>query len=138
MNIPIYLCSSCGESEIEIPHMEELHLLLAFFIVFQPKSLQADEIRYLRKYLDYSQEEFASKLGVTRVTVTRWETGSTIRKDRDKHIRRLFFDKKGGQLNKIPEIKRLLSALLDNLPENKGKKRIRREDWVPDSDCVPA
>lgn len=132
MNIPMYRCSSCDESEIEIPHMEELHLLLAFFIVFQPRLLQADEIRYLRKHLGYSQEEFASKLGVARGTVTRWEKGSAIARDRDKHIRRLYYDKK------CPEDLRFLSALLDNLPGNKGKKRIRREDWVPDSTCVPA
>lgn len=35
----------------------------------------ADKIKILRKNLNYSQEKFAKKIGVSRITVKNWETG---------------------------------------------------------------
>lgn len=138
MGIPMYRCPSCKETEIEIPHIAELHLLLAFLIVLQPRSLRADEVRFLRKHLGYSQEELASKLGVSRLTITRWENGRTIRHDQDKHLRRFYLDKRGEELEQLSAIKRILSTLIDSLPENKRIRRIHREDWTSWQPHVPA
>lgn len=136
MNIPMYQCPSCHSSEVEIPCMEELHLLLAFLIVLQPQPLKGEEVRYLRKHLGYSQEELANFLGVTRVSIARWESGRAIRKDQDKHFRRWYLQKKGDELRKLPEVHRILSTLVDWMPlENKKReRRLRVEDWA----CPPS
>ena len=37
----------------------------------------AEKIKLLRKNLNFSQEKFAKKLGVSRITIKNWENGTT-------------------------------------------------------------
>lgn len=39
------------------------------------RSLEGQELRFLRKHLELTQAQLAQWLGVDRVTITRWETG---------------------------------------------------------------
>ena len=71
---PALVCSNCGEITVMGDVLEQVSLDLAASILRQEK-LAPDEIRYLRKLLGYRQEDLADKLGVTRATVNRWETG---------------------------------------------------------------
>lgn len=140
INIPIWKCNHCGETAVEIPGMEELHKLLAIIVVLKPTGLQKEEIRFLRKHLGYSQDELAEKLGVTRVTVTRWEEGQTFQKSNDKALRRLYVEKKGEELRQSAVMK-FLSPLVDGLPvkSKKIERRIRLEDWMTSGsqhDCL--
>ncbi|HZX35694.1 MAG TPA: type II TA system antitoxin MqsA family protein [Thermodesulfobacteriota bacterium] len=73
-NIPIYKCG-CGHTIIEIPAFMQLHAVIARVIVRKPTTLSGEEIRFLRKAIHKSSKELASLLGVTPVTVTRWEKG---------------------------------------------------------------
>lgn len=67
-------CPECGEEFLGIPHVEELHKYVAHQIAQKKAGLTPKEIRYLRTYLGYSGVVFASKLGVTPETVSRWES----------------------------------------------------------------
>lgn len=118
--------------EVEIPRMEQLHRLLGCLIVLQPQPMNGEEVRYLRKHLGYSQEEFAQVLGVTRASVARWESGRVIRKDQDKHMRQWYLHKKGEELNQWPDRTRMLSALVEWMPlDTKTRaRRLRVEDWA--------
>jgi YgiT-type zinc finger domain-containing protein len=138
MNIPKHECPSCGETEIEIPCMEELHLLLGILVVYQPTRLRPEEVKYLRKHMGYLQEELASYLGVTRGTITRWESGSTLRLDQDKSLRQLYVRKKCDELEKLKiDTKTLLEVVLEKLPlsDKKQTMRIRKEDWTRGKKC---
>jgi transcriptional regulator with XRE-family HTH domain len=42
----------------------------------QHRMLAPIEIRFLRKHIGLSGEDFAQRMGVTRETVSRWETGA--------------------------------------------------------------
>ena len=132
MNVPMYKCASCGETEVEIPGMDELHLLLGLFVLYKPTRLTGEEVRYLRKHMGRSQEELAADLGVTRVTVARWESGRTLRVDQDKHLRRLYIDRKSQDFDQYTNQHRMLSVLLDKLPLPTTRQvlRLRKEDWV--------
>lgn len=68
-------CSKCGEHEIVIPRIEELHRLLASTLVHISGRLLPAEIRFLRKYLGWSGADFARHFGVTPEHVSRWEQG---------------------------------------------------------------
>ncbi len=134
MNVPIYKCTSCGETEVEIPAMEELHCLLGLLLLYLPVRLSPAEVKYLRKHMGYSQEELASYLGVTRASIARWEkSGGMLRFDQDKSLRQLYVRKKCGELEQIGiNTKRLLEVVLERLPlpAKKQQLRIRTEDWM--------
>jgi putative zinc finger/helix-turn-helix YgiT family protein len=68
-------CPSCGEEEIVIPRVQEVHATVAAGIARQLAPLTPDQIRFLRTHLGYSSVDFARELQVTPETVSRWEGG---------------------------------------------------------------
>lgn len=74
-NVEVRRCSECGEYEVDIPRMEELHRVMAQEVASKSARLTAQEVRFLRKYLGFSGVDFAATLDVTPETVSRWETG---------------------------------------------------------------
>ena len=136
MNVAIYKCPDCGETEVEIPRMEELHCLIGLLLLHLPIQLSAAEVKYLRKHMGYTQDELASYLGVTRASVARWEDpdGRAIRIEMDKSLRRLYVRKKYEDLEKGRiDTRRLLEVVLERLPflpKKEQKLRLRTEDWT--------
>src|SRR5262249_19668795 len=74
-NIPALVCSKCGSVNMYGGILDQIALLLAVNIL-QLQELDPAEIRYLRKLIGDTQEEFAERLGVVRATVNRWENNS--------------------------------------------------------------
>jgi DNA-binding transcriptional regulator YiaG len=60
---------------VAIPQLEELHRVIALAVISKSSRLAPQEIRYLRKFLDWSGAELARHLGVDGSTVSRWENG---------------------------------------------------------------
>jgi putative zinc finger/helix-turn-helix YgiT family protein len=75
MNVEMRRCPECGEYEVDIPRIDELHRLIAQTVASKESRLTPQEIRFLRKYLGFSGVDFARTLDVTPETVSRWETG---------------------------------------------------------------
>lgn len=69
-------CQGCGKETLTIPRISQLHRILAEGFVTQRRMLAPPEIRFLRKHIGLSAVEFAQRMGVTRETVSRWETGA--------------------------------------------------------------
>ncbi len=131
-NITISKCRQCKEEEIEIPRMKELNLMIGFWICLSAKKMTPDEARFLRKNLGFSAEKLADTMGVDRVTVTRWETSaSKLSWSNDKHLRRIYWDKKQDNIKKLPDFLRMVSSFIDSLtPERKNKVfKISPDDW---------
>ena len=74
VDVEIRRCPKCGEQTVMIPRIEELHRSLAMTVIAQPGRLPPPEIRFLRKWLGWSGQDFARHFGVTAVTVSRWES----------------------------------------------------------------
>ncbi|MHB0962107.1 MAG: type II TA system antitoxin MqsA family protein [Gemmatimonadaceae bacterium] len=68
-------CRSCGLEELGIPKVAQLHRVLAAYFVNQSRALAAVEVRFLRKHIGLSAADFAKCMGVSRETISRWETG---------------------------------------------------------------
>ena len=75
VDVEVRRCPECGEYEVEIPRMEELHRFIARTLATKSQRLTPQEVRFLRKFLGFSGADFASALDVTPETVSRWETG---------------------------------------------------------------
>lgn len=112
--VTMYYCS-CGEEMVGIPCPEGLHDQIAKTIAKNSRPLTGDEIRFLRKHLGLMSGDLARILGVSKVTVSRWENSkakidksyeSILRAmTRDKKLRKLFQDinvKKKPDLRKSP------------------------------------
>lgn len=69
-------CPACGMEEIAIPRIEQLHRVLATHFINQTRAVAPTEIRFLRKHIGLSTADFAKCIGVSRETVSRWETGN--------------------------------------------------------------
>jgi YgiT-type zinc finger domain-containing protein len=71
-NMPALVCSECEEVTVTGPVIDGVATLLTATILGTPE-MAGPEVRYLRKLLGDTQDEFAEKLQVDRVTVNRWE-----------------------------------------------------------------
>ena len=76
INVEVRTCPTCGERELVIPRIEELHRVVAHAISARPGKLVPNEIRFLRTYLGWSGVDFARYMGVKAETVSRWEHGT--------------------------------------------------------------
>ena len=74
--VEVTRCGDCGKEGIAIPQIGQLHRVLAEAFVRQHRMLASVEIRFLRKYIGLSAEDFAQRMGVARETVSRWENGA--------------------------------------------------------------
>src|SRR2546428_271217 len=68
-NVEVRTCPNCGEREIVLPRIEELHRVIALQLANKPGPLVSEEIRFLRKYLGYSGGAFAKLTGHQPETV---------------------------------------------------------------------
>lgn len=73
VGVEIRRCKACGEHEVVIPKIEQLHRAIAVAVVSKRPRLTASEVRFLRKYLGWSGADFAKHMGVTAESVSRWE-----------------------------------------------------------------
>jgi len=90
VGIEVRRCAACGENEVLIPRIEELHRVLAAAIVRRESRLTHHEIRFLRKYLGYSGVDFARIVGVSAETISRWEHArETMRPSAENLVRML-------------------------------------------------
>jgi putative zinc finger/helix-turn-helix YgiT family protein len=76
IGVEVSRCPQCGEYEVAIPQIEDLHKAIARALIRKTNRLTPAEIRYLRKYLGWSGADFAKHMGTTPETVSRWENGT--------------------------------------------------------------
>jgi len=76
-HVEVSRCPTCGEYEVAIPQIEDLHRVIAHAVIRKRERLTPAEIRFLRKFLGWSGADFGAYMGTTPETVSRWEHGST-------------------------------------------------------------
>ena len=122
-NLTIYQCS-CGEEVPLIPHAEELHKVIAFELVKSKSLLSGPEVRFLRKQLGMKAVDLAEMLGVSKVTVSRWENGEEkIGAANDRLIKLFLIKKMEEELKSYLSLKEL-HAIFSNIPRKQKSARI--------------
>ena len=74
--IEIIKCPACGNEDPILPNLDGLLRIIAVAIVTNRLPLTGGEVRYLRKYLEMSGEQFARILHTDKSTLSKWETGA--------------------------------------------------------------
>jgi putative zinc finger/helix-turn-helix YgiT family protein len=72
-NVEVHRCKACGGHEVAIARIDSLHRAIALAVASRPSRLGPREIRFLRKWLDWSGADLARHMGVDAATVSRWE-----------------------------------------------------------------
>jgi len=75
VGVLVQQCPSCGEQAVTIPDPEGLHRVLCLCITEADRALFPEEVRFLRKFFDWSAEQLAAVMGVNKKTLSRWENG---------------------------------------------------------------
>ena len=124
MGIEVSRCPECGNYEISIPRVEELHRLIAKTLIEKVTRSTGAEIRFLRKSLGLSAADFARRMGVTIETVSRWEHDSVaIGPQADRLLRLLVAQ--GKLTTRYPSEK---LDLINTKMASKTKLGVRLED----------
>lgn len=127
VGVTVRRCAKCGEHEVVIPQIEELHRVLAVAVARRPSRLTKDEIRFLRKYLGYSGVDFAKLISVKPETVSRWENGrERIGPSTEKLIRMLVLRTQPVRDYPID----FLAAISDAAPPKQLGVRPKGNRWV--------
>ena len=86
-----YKCKKCEEKFIEIPRINELHLLIGKTIVCKKELLSASEVRFLRKEIGMKSKDMAAALSIEAETYSRWENGKqSVASCHDKSLRMMY------------------------------------------------
>lgn len=103
-SIEVLKCKECGEEEIVIPNIEQLHNLVAKTVATQKQKLSPEEIRFLRTHLGFSGSDFAEKIGVSPETVSRWEKGRISMKPTVERLLRVLILSNAGPFREYEEL----------------------------------
>lgn len=104
MGIEIIQCEQCGNSDPIIPNINGLMRVLATAVIKKPYRLGGEEVRFLRKYLKMTGEEFSRLLHVDKTTLSKWENNDDkVGEQSDLLIRALTLALGSGLKEKIEE-----------------------------------
>ena len=74
VGVEVQRCVSCGRQDVVLPRVLELYQTIAMAVVRKPTRLSGPEVRFLRKYLNWSSADLARRAGVDPSTVSGWES----------------------------------------------------------------
>lgn len=139
MNVLVFHCKNCGAIVPEIPAVSSLHRAITMSLLQKKSLLAAEEIRFIRKVVGYNAVELSGVMGLSPVSVSRWETGKRpIGKESDRLFRLVCFTKlmevlsgKTGLVQHVAEVGKMvrslnLTSLLQEIEDKvKGPEKLR-------------
>lgn len=115
----VYECG-CGEMLPELPQINRLHQRIAEDLVAKQSPLTGEEFRFLRKAMGMSAKELARLLGVTTVTISRWENNKEkVGAQSDRLLRCLYLTRSKGLT--APKVSKMLEEVMCGIVERKPK-----------------
>lgn len=122
-NITVHECGRCGEVLPEIVKAKQVHKWIAEYLVRKQSPLTGAEFRFLRQQMGMRAAELAAFLGVTPVTVSRWENGKeTVGPQSDRLLRAFFVTgPMRFQVARAVEVFELLRTILPKIAHRKPK-----------------
>jgi len=118
--VKLLKCSKCGNVTPVLSKINELMRVIASAVVLQPSPLTGKQIRYLRKYIGLTGEQFGKKLGLTKEHISRLETEKhSVGDQTDRLIRYLA-------ISTDPALQRMIAQLFERLDNIKGESQPER------------
>jgi putative zinc finger/helix-turn-helix YgiT family protein len=131
MNVEVSRCPECGDLEVSIPAIEDLHRLLALEVIHKKTTLAGTEIKFIRKYLGFSGVDFARTICVAPETISRWENGhEVISPTTDRLLRLMVANLRPVSAYPNEELKSIARSTVKPRPV-KVSLRLKGESWRP-------
>jgi len=113
--IEIVKCPRCRNEDPIIPNMNGLMRALALAVIEKPYRLAGEEVRFLRKYLRLTGDEFSRLIHVDKSTLSKWENNEDRVGDQSDRLIRLVAVGLGEGLKEESE------RVIRSFPQIKGK-----------------
>jgi len=113
--ISAYKCPKCKQINPIISRIKEIHRMIGEDLINKNSLLMGNEVAFLRKEMEIRAKDLAQILGVTKVTVSRWENEKEqISPACDRLIRLLYGNRIFEQTCQVvrPEIDKLQSQIV--------------------------
>ncbi len=109
-----------GEWAMDI-NFNKLQLAAVYGLIYKPTSLNGDELRFIRKFLDMSMADFGKVFGVSHVAVLKWENGKNhVSPPTDIYIRLYILDHLHAKDKEFRSLYNKISP--KSLSKHKGEK----------------
>jgi DNA-binding transcriptional regulator YiaG len=115
--IEIVKCPKCKNEDPIIANMSGLMRALVLAVIEKPYRLTGEEVRFLRKYLRLTGEEFSRLIHVDKSTLSKWENNDDRVGDQSDRLIRLVALGLGDGLKEQSE------RVIRSFPQIKGKPR---------------
>ncbi len=120
--VEILRCDQCGNEDPIIPRVNDLMRTLALAVIGKPYRLAGEEVRFLRKYLKMTGDEFSRLLHVDKTTLSKWENDEDpIGEQSDLLIRTLTMALGEGLKERLEEVVRDFAQIRES------RRRVRIE-----------
>ncbi len=124
-----YECT-CGEKYVEIPRINELHLLIGKNIVCKKELLRGQEVKFLRKELGIKSKDMAAALSIEPETYSRWENNKQdIAACHDKTLRMMYVMNASEKAGKV--LSRDFQSLLSDIAVGKPPQEEKMVQYTP-------
>jgi putative zinc finger/helix-turn-helix YgiT family protein len=104
-------CPNCKNSDVIIPRMAKIHRVIALALANSPARLTGEQLRFLRKHLGLTGDQFGRYLHTDRTKISKWERGEDRIGPANDRLVRLLAAALDGELR--PGV----SAVAEHLPE---------------------
>lgn len=119
---------------VSIQNVEGLHEAISRTIISEAPFLTGPEFRFVRKFLDLTQNEMATYLGLDEQSIRRWERLERLPDHADKSVRLLFRDLNEGARRAT------YAELVEHLPQARLPTRFRKREgdeiWEPQAEAA--
>jgi putative transcriptional regulator len=131
IGIPQYKCKNCGEHYVEIPRINDLHLLIGEKIVCKKGLLTGQEVRFLRKEIGMKSKEMAAALSIKAETYSRWENSRRkVESCHDKALRMMYVMSASELTGKV--LSRDSHSILNAIAVKEAPRKIKKLEFKPE------
>lgn len=128
--LTVQVCSE-GHELLSIPAMANLHRAIALAIISRNTRLTPPEVKYLRKYLGLSNQDFATVMAVSEGQASRWATGTEMGASAENLLRILVLRGMKPDAYPVDDVT-YLKGLTHAPGAGRIDLRMRAEDWQPE------
>ncbi len=102
---PMYVCPRHGVQAVALRGIDRLQGEIRSALLARGGPFTGPEVRFLRKYEGWTQRELAARLGVHKITVTRWEIETEpVGAASQQLLHRLFRNPKAFEASRPPAV----------------------------------